>query len=90
MMSRCVKTIPGQTRYPSLQIFEIQFICHNGQSLVLLLPTPPLHPSHSKPQKPNEREENKGEKLNEGEKYSKGKGGGGKEITNKFKSMTIY
>ena len=86
MMSRCVKTIPGQIRYPSLQIF----ICHNGQNLPLLLPTPPLHPSHSKPQKPNEREENKGEKLNEGEKYSKGKGGGGKEITNKFKSMTIY
>ena len=57
MMFRCVKTIPGQIRYPSLQIFEIQFICHNGQNLPLLLPTPPLHPSHSKPQKPNEREE---------------------------------
>ena len=33
MMSRYVNTIPGQIRYPSLQIFEIQFICHNGQNL---------------------------------------------------------
>ena len=33
MMSRYVKAIPDQAEYPSLQILESQFVCHDGQDL---------------------------------------------------------
>ena len=58
--------------------------------LPLLHPTPPLHPSLSKPQKPNEREENKGKNKMKEKITVREKAEGGKEITNRFKSMTIY
>ena len=32
-MSSYVKAIPGQVGYPSLQILESQFVCHDGQDL---------------------------------------------------------
>ena len=33
MISRYVKAMPGQVRYPSLQILECQFVCRDGQDL---------------------------------------------------------
>ena len=33
MMSSNVKAIPGQVGYPSMQILESQFVCHDGQDL---------------------------------------------------------